>query len=157
MITTHQSFLNEKGFAVYKEYLALKRHFTSTYDYFKYNGVVNGSFESFTARNDAYSFQRLSKHSHHKNLILANMVENPKIWIGELLEENANDVYLRWKRKTDAITKHIQDSIVVMNDDFQSNFIVTKNGQYPLLIDLYLQKKMSIESVAIIKKITVSQ
>jgi hypothetical protein len=63
---TEQVFLNENGFTAYSEYLAIKRHFTTKYDYFKYNGKVNVSKESFESRRDAYQFQRLSKKKDYK-------------------------------------------------------------------------------------------
>jgi len=151
-----QSFLNERGHKAYKDYLAIKRHFTSSYDYFKYNGNVNASYESFVARRDAYSFQRLSKKRDYKNLILANIIETPKIWVGDLLEDNANETYLNWKRRTDSITIHVRDSLAVLNGDFRSNFIA-HDGKYPLLIDLYLRKKISVEVTTILTKITASQ
>jgi hypothetical protein len=150
------SFLNENGLAAYQEYMAIKRHFTSTYDYFKYNGKVSVSFDTFHARKDAYSFQKLSKKKDHKNLILANIVENPKVWVGDLLEERANEVYLTWKRRNDAITSHIQSNLSKLDDDFKSNF-VSLQGQYPKLIDLYLRREISLETTCILTKMTNSQ
>ena len=53
--------MNYNGFDVYKTYLAIKLHFTTTaYDYHKYNGKVNTSLEQFTKRNDRYFFYKLS-------------------------------------------------------------------------------------------------
>jgi hypothetical protein len=153
---TESSFLNENGLTAYQEYMAIKRHFTSTYDYFKYNGKVSVSFDTFLARKDAYSFQRLSKKKDYKNLILANIVENSKTWVGDLLDERANEIYLTWKRRNDAITSHVQDNLSKLNDDFKSNF-VSHNGQYPKLIDLYLRKEISLETTCILTKITNSQ
>jgi hypothetical protein len=151
-----QTFLNENGFIVYREYNALKRHFTSTYDYFKYNGKINVSYESFISRRDAYSFQKLSKNRDYKNLMLSNIVENPKIWIGALFEESANDVYFKWKKRNDSITTHVKDELDKLNENFKSNFIVT-NGNYPYITDLYLQKQISIETLSILTKLTNSQ
>ena len=48
-----------EGFDAYKTYLALKRHFTSDYDYFKYNGKVRAGVESFLKRNDKFFFRKL--------------------------------------------------------------------------------------------------
>jgi hypothetical protein len=150
------SFLNENGIAAYQEYMAIKRHFTSSYDYFKYNGKVSVSAETFYSRTDAYSFQKLSKKNDYKHLILANMVINPKIWIGDLLEERATEVYLTWKKRNDAITSHVRDNIEKLNEDFQSNFVCNA-GQHPILIDLYLRKEISIETTAILMAITNSR
>jgi hypothetical protein len=150
------SFLNENGIAAYQEYMAIKRHFSSTYDYFKYNGKVSVSPDTFYSRKDAYSFQKLSKKKDYKNLILSNMVENPKLWIGDLMEESANSIYIAWKKRNDAITSHVQDNLGKLNDDFKTNFVSDK-GQYPLLIDLYLRREISLETTAILTKLTNSQ
>jgi hypothetical protein len=156
MILAESSFLNENGLVAYQDYMAFKRHFTSSYDYFKYNGKVNVSYETFCIRKDAYSFQRLSKKKDYKNLILSNIVETPKLWVGDLLEEKANEVYMAWKRRNDAITSHVQDNLGKLSDDFKSNF-VSNQGQYPKIIDLYLRKEISLETVCILTKLTNSQ
>lgn len=153
---TEASFLNEHGLAAYQGYMAIKRHFTSSYDYFKYNGKVSVSFDTFRSRKDAYSFQRLSKKKDYKHLILANIVDNPKLWVGDLLEDKANEIYLAWKRRNDAITSHVQENLTKLNDDFKSNF-VSLQGQYPKLIDLYLRREISLETTCILTKMTNSQ
>jgi hypothetical protein len=151
------SFLSDDGFAAYKEYMALKQHFTTkTYDYFKYNGKTNSSVESFRSRNDTYSFQRLAKKRDYRNLILSNMVENHKVWVGDLLEERANTIYLDWKKRNDGITAFIQSEIEKMDDDFQNNFL-SVDGHYPHVVNLYLRKQISIETLCILTKITNSQ
>jgi hypothetical protein len=154
-ILQHSS-LNENGFKAYITYLALKRHFTSSYDYHKYNGKVNASYESFIKRRDAFSFQRISKQRDFENIILANMIENPKIWIGDLLGEGAREKYLGWKSKQGAITYHVSENLSELDDDFQSNFKVDK-GCYPHLADLYLQKRISLETFCILVKLTNTQ
>jgi len=154
MVQNH--FLNESGYKVYTEYLAIKRHFTSSYDYFKYNGDTKTSFDSFIARKDAYTFQRLSKRKDYSNFILSNVVENPKLWTGDLTDDSAEQTYLMWKKKTDSITSHIRSELNKMDNDLQSNFIVNK-GHYPKIVDLYLQKIVSLETTTILMKMTNSR
>ena len=148
-----QTFLNEHGFTAYRDYLAIKRHFTSSYDYFKYNGKVNVSQDNFMSRRDAYQFQRLSRKRDYQNLILSNILVNPKIWVGGLLEDSANSVHMEWKKRTDSITRHMQDSLSELNDDFKTNF-VSIDGQYPHIIDLYLRKELSLEVITILTSLT---
>jgi len=150
------SFLNEHGLSAYVEYTAIKKHFTTTYDYFKYSGKVNVSADSFYTRKDAYSYQKLSKKKDYKNLILANISTNPKMWVGDLFEDSATSTYLAWKKKTDSITSHIQDNIGKFKDDFQSNF-VSQQGQYPHVVDLFLRREISLETLCILTKLTNSQ
>lgn len=149
--------LNETGFKAYVTYLALKRHFTSkSYDYHKYGGKVSASFDSFTARRDAFTFQRLGKQRDYHGLILANVVDNPKMWAGQLLDESSKEVYLDWKKKQDSLTHHLKSSLSMLSDDFKSNFIV-RGGQHPRVVDLYLQKKISTEVLTLLTKLTNSQ
>ena len=50
------------GYEAYKEYLALKNHFTlDNYDYIKYNGRVSASESSFLKRKDKFFFTKLGK------------------------------------------------------------------------------------------------
>jgi len=148
--------LNEIGYNAYIEYLALKRHFTSSYNYHKYNGKVNASYDSFLSRKDAFSFQKLGKQRDYQNIILSNMVKNPKIWVGALFEQDARDTYLKWKQIQASITHHVEDSLSVLDDDFQENFIV-RDGQYPHIVDLFLQKRISLEVFCILVKISNSE
>ena len=46
-------------FEAYTLFLAIKNHFVKAdYDYFKYNGKVSASFNSFLARKDKYYFSK---------------------------------------------------------------------------------------------------
>lgn len=148
-----KAFLSERGFSAYCNYIAIKRHFTSSYDYFKYNGKVNVSQNSFISRRDAYQFQRLSKIQDYKNLILSNVVLNPKIWVGDLVEDSSKEVYLSWKKRTDSITQHFKDELSKLDDNFKLNF-VSIDGQYPHIINLYLRKELSLEMVVILTQLT---
>lgn len=148
-----QTFLTESGFTVYKDYLAIKRHFTTKYDYFKYNGKINASREKFETRRDAYQFQRLSRKKNYKDLILANVVIKPKLWVGELFDDSAEQIYFDWKKRTDSITHHVQDSLSKLDDNFKANFVV-RDGQYPHIIDLYMRKELSLETVTIMTALT---
>lgn len=148
-----KTFLTESAFVAFVDYLAIKRHFTSTYDYFKYNGKTKASRDSFIARKDAYQFHLLSKTRDYKNLILSNIIIDPNTWVGDMLDKGGTDIYLDWKRRTDSITRHVQDSFSKMDDDFKKNFVSVR-GQYPLIIDLYLQKQVSLEVVTIMTKMT---
>jgi hypothetical protein len=125
-------------------------------DYHKYNGKVNASFESFSARRDAFTFQRIGKQKDFESLILSNLVVNPKVWAGNLLDDSARQVYLDWKKRQDSLTHHFKSSLSSLDDDLQSNFIV-HNGQYPHLVDLYLQKRVSLEVTTILVKLTNSK
>ena len=53
---TQSLYSSKDAFEVYICYLAMKRHFTSSYDYFKYNGKVNARVDAFENRKDKFFF-----------------------------------------------------------------------------------------------------
>ena len=48
-------------YEAYTTYLALKLHFSTDYDFFRYNGKVSASPESFKKRKEKYQFVKLAK------------------------------------------------------------------------------------------------
>jgi hypothetical protein len=148
------NYATEDAFKTYIDYLALKRHFTTkTYDYHKYNGKVKASFESFQTRKDAFFFHKLSQNQSRHKLLLANIVQNPNMWVGDLFEQTAEDVYLAWKKRIDGLTYQFQQDLKLLDDDYKSNFIV-REGQHPKLMSLFLQRKVSLETFTIITNLS---
>lgn len=148
------TYATEGAFKTYIEYLALKRHFTSKdYDYHKYNGKVAASFDKFQTRNDVFYFYKLSSLPEKHNLFLSNIIKNPNIWIREFCEETAQSIYLDWKKRIDALSYNFTSDLSNLEVDYQSNFIVT-SGNHPYLLNLFLQKKISLETFTILTNIS---
>ena len=90
--------MTRKGFEAYKLYLALQRHFSTTYDFHKYNGKVNASTAAYEKRNDMYSFEKLTKIVNEDELLdffVCHFLENPKCWIRNMNKQN----YEKYKAK----------------------------------------------------------
>lgn len=148
------TYATEAAFKTYIEYLALKRHFTlESFDYHKYNGKVNATFNKFQTRNDVFYFYKLSSISDKTNLILANILKNPNLWVRELLEESAQTVYLDWKKRIDALSYRFTSDLSLLKEDYQSNFVVS-SGNHPHLINLFLQKKIMLETFTILVNVS---
>ena len=147
---------DSKGYVVYSKFLALKQHFTlDKYDYFKYKGKVRGTFDSFKTRRDKYYFNKLHDIMDYEDIIVANMIHNPKVWIGELLDENTGiQIYREWKKRTDGLTYLLSNDLKKLNDEnFMDNFRVV-NKQPPHIVKLALQKKISFETLSILLDVT---
>ncbi len=86
------------GYEAFSIYHTLKLHFTSDYDYFKYNGKCNISPTTFENRRDKYHFYKLSRKYPNKeqfqNFVIANLFENSEAWAGTLLQPEAEVNYL---------------------------------------------------------------
>jgi hypothetical protein len=148
------NYATEESFRAYVDYLALKRHFTTdSYDYQKYNGKVRASFESFQTRNDAFFFYKLSKNKNWHNIILANILKNPNVWIREILEESGETIFAEWEGRIDSLTYTFKDDLSRLKENYAENFI-PNNGQHPYVMTLYLQNKISIETFTILANIS---
>lgn len=76
-------YATEASFKVYIDYLALKLHFTSDkYDYHRSNGKTRASYDSYRTRKDVFYFYKLSKRKDYHEVMLANLLKNPNLWIG---------------------------------------------------------------------------
>jgi hypothetical protein len=145
-----QTIASDKSFEAYVTFLAIRRHFTTkNYDYFKYNGKVRANFDTFISRNDAYSFAKLAKREDYKNLILANILVKPDIWVRELLDEESEERYILWKKKIEALGYNFKSELGKLNEDYQQNFI-SYDGQHPYIMSRYLQKQISLETLTIL-------
>src|SRR6056300_1108433 len=105
-------YSTDDAFNIYVYYLALKRHFTSNYDFFKYNGKVKANAMSFENRKDKFFFYKLSKKKEAKDIILANMLANPNAWAGELLDDKAESIYKEWIKRKQSLTYQFKSDII---------------------------------------------
>lgn len=143
-------YSTQAAYEIYVYYLALKRHFTTDYDFFKYNGKVKASQQAFENRKDKFQFYKLSKRKDAKEYILANMISEPTLWIGDLLDnEKAEEVFVEWTRKQQSLSYVFDTDLTELNPDFNSNLVV-EDGQYPRLLQLYNMRRVSVETLIII-------
>lgn len=139
------------GYEAYTTYLALKRHFTTEYDYFKYNGKIKSSEDSFAKRRDKYSFEKLErKHKQHLlDYLVANLSKDPKVWVGNLSDE----VYTTWKKEgmgiehffkedLNKIAEYLNEHNLQFNDLFKA-----ENNAHPILLKMQLTGYIRINSM----------
>ena len=145
-----------EAYDAYIMYLCLKRHFTinSGYDYFKYNGKTNASKNTFMTRNDRYSFHKLSKKSDPKGYLISNFIEyGPKIWIGELVsDEKYTTTFKEWLRRKESLTYIFKSEVSLLNSERLDKDLQPVGGQHPQLLRLFLEKKISIETLIILDR-----
>ena len=142
------------GYEAYKLYVALKNHFNSdTYDYFRYGGKTRANAKSFEMRPNKYFFVKLARHKDPEKYILANIVEDSaNIWVGELVnEKQAENNYKRWLSRQESLTYEFINDLEALDDNYNSNFVVSINNHPPLL-KMYMQKKVSLETLTILNE-----
>ena len=141
-----------EAYDAYKIYHALKLHFTSDYDYNKYNGKANVSVDSFLKRNDRPFFGRVSRKykDDTKDFFISNFIVNPKGWVGNFNDEN----YLNWKKRNQSLKYNYKSALVELFHKVSTFDEIFHNGsQHPLLLKQFMAKKLSIETVAILESL----
>jgi hypothetical protein len=143
------------AFECYKEYLALKNHFSKpTYDYFKYNGKLKLNPDSFDKRKDKLFFQKLAKHPDVQNFLIANLSDNKKSWIRELAYSDAAEkVYKDWVKRQQSLTYIFKTELNTLKPNFNKNFII-KNNDHPVLLKKFLGKEISLETMCLLLELT---
>lgn len=143
------------AFDCYKEYLALKNHFTKPdYDYFKYNGKVRSNVDSFEKRADKFFFQKLAKHPDVRNFLVANFSENEKAWIRNLAyNESAEQVYKNWLKRQQSLSYLFKQELSKLDANFNNNF-ACKENEHPLLLRKFLGNEISLETLCLLLEFT---
>ena len=140
-------------YEAYQNYLALKLHFSSEYDFHKYNGKVSATIESFEKRKDKYKFVRLSRKLSDPQILdfyLANFIRG-KEWIGDFDEKN----WLNHKKIVQSLQYFYEndlEKLLTSSDNFDILF-KCKDGNHPKLIKAYLGKKITLETLVILEKV----
>ena len=134
-----------EGFNAYKLYLAVKNHFTTNYDFFKYNGKVNAKEDSFLKRRDKFFFAKLQRKYNNdqlRDLFVSNFADGEDFWIGNVLTQKAESVYTEWKARQMKLSYILEQDLKFLLDyynernlDFNSLFVM-ENG-HPILYSVY--------------------
>jgi hypothetical protein len=143
----------------YRTYLAFKLHFTTDkYDITKTRGAVTASKESFLKRTDQFAFKKLAdefKDDELPKFLIANYVDGNR-WGGAFIYDEALQVYNKWKGRLQSLTKNFKDDLDEICSElaeeeidlFDKAFVV-KDGQHPLLMQMYSRGDVKIETMII--------
>src|ERR1035441_292887 len=151
------------AFESYELYIAVKQHFTQPkYDFYKYNGKTTASVSKFESRPDKSFFYKIAKHYSRAKLIdlyVANFVDNPELWIGDLLDETAETIYTEWQKKIESLSYHFTEQCdgllawatsksMKFNELFQ-----VYDADHPIVLKMALQRILTMESFLVLNRI----
>jgi len=145
-------------FECFNLYHALKLHFTSDYDFIKYNGKTNVSIKSFEKRRDRFVFLKLSKKYTEEELtylFIFNIIDNDFKWIGDFTSEEAEETYSKHRKILESMSYVFENDCEKLfgNINNPNELLLVKGGNYPELLNLYLQKVTEIETLCILNNI----
>jgi len=146
------------GYDLYGLYQAIKLHFSSEqYNFFQYDGKTRISVDAFQKRRDKFLFHRLARKYRDEEMVpflVANFVDRDDNWTKSLLEEEAEQAYRDWKRRTDSMSKvYVEDLQKIANKNNFNELFKVEDGQFPKLLVLFMQKDVTIETMVILNNI----
>jgi hypothetical protein len=143
--------IKRSAYEAYSTYCRLHAHFSrEKYDYFK--DGIKITPETFSKRRDKAFFEKLAK-QHPYNLsdfVVANILEG-RTFIIELTEPEAVDTYRRFVSRRDALSYNFKEELSKL---FSKGAKQPFQGEWPELLTLHLQGKVSIETLVILNDFT---
>ena len=143
-------------FESYKLYNALKLHFeTDSYDAIKYNYKTSVKPQSFFKRKDKYFFAKIA--NTYDNLIdfyVANFKNDVK-YVGDMLNEGGERYYREHKKVHESLSYTFENDINKLSEENNFDSLLEANdNEHPLIIQLWMQDEIQLETVVIIDSIT---
>lgn len=142
------------SFECYALFIALKNHFTQkNYDFFKYHGKTRVNKDSFLSNKDKYKYAKLCRKYTKDNIqdfFIGNFLAGKK-WIGEFLDEDSDDIYKQYLKRKQSFTYNFQNEVSKLFID-KGKVFKSIDGQYPDIINKYLQGDISIETITILNE-----
>jgi hypothetical protein len=146
--------IENTGYEAYAMWNALRLHFMSDYDYFKYHGKTSVSKESFTKNKSKFYFYRLARKytlNELRDLIVANALGDHLNYAGYLETDESVVNYKEWQRRIQSLTYHFENDILYLLDNFtEKELFSVHNGNYPVLLTQMMQGKIILETLIIL-------
>ena len=148
--------MSSDPFESYQLYNALKLHFETGYDAVKYNFKSNVTPKSFFKRKDKYFFAKLAKkyNGELKDFYVSQFI-NTETYVGDMMDNDAEEHYARYKRIKESIHRVFSvdiNRLAEENVQFDMLFKAV-DGQHPLIVKLWMQEEISLETVVILNSI----
>lgn len=142
------------GYGAYRLFLAIRVHFTQEkYNFFERNGKTNANKEAYQKRNDRYFFEVLAKDYDAetlRDLYVSNILEG-RIYVTDYLDDTAKNTLYEYQKKQSALTYNFGNDLDVILE--KPHRFRTYEDQYPEILLLLLQKKITLESFTILNDI----
>ena len=145
---------------VYKYYMAMKLHFESdSYEAPKYNYKTSAKPQSFFKRRDKYHFAKLGRKFDEPeeliNFFTAQFTASDKTWVGDMLQDE--EKYTDWQKRQQSLSYNFEQDINKLAEEagtFDEMLETREGNNYPLVIEMFLQDEISLETVVILDRLT---
>jgi hypothetical protein len=139
----------------YRQYLALKNHFTKdSYDYHKYCGKSRATVQSFYKRKDRFWFERIARQKSDQEIVeffVSNFItctDPSKLWIGEMIREG-EERYEQWKKRNQSLSYIFKEETQSLFEDRKVEEVFDCSKGHPLILKKFLSGNISPETLVI--------
>lgn len=133
-------------------YHSLFLHFnTESYDAIKYNFKHK---KKLISDSQFYTFDRIYKRYKKETFpfLLANFIENEKVWINDLLNDHCHEIYINWKNKNESLSFVFESDVKKLFEQGTLKEVLTKGNPYPIIVREQWKRKVEIETVLIFNR-----
>lgn len=158
--------MKTEPFQIYSSYIAIKAHFLTDYDYFKYNGKSRATYHAYEKSKYKYLIDRLSKRFTLEEFIdyCVFNFRQKKEWIGDFTDKNwsssssARETNYR-KFQTDIQSLIIRSIKRIHDDHSEPNYIIEDvfenlfrcdRGNHPTIVKEYLGGRIDLDTMVIL-------
>lgn len=136
----------------YVTFAALKMHFsTESYDYFKYNGKVKTSVQSFQKRHDKYHYNKLTSIFDLEQHLVPMFINNPKLWIANVIETTNVQLANEWLKRKEGRSYFFEEDIKKI-DSLKQAVTPKSANELPELLKDYINKTIGIDTLIILNQ-----
>lgn len=132
----------------YNLYRGIKFHFNNEkYDFFFYQGKLTRVKNISEA--EYKKFQKLGQRYNDEliNFYVANILEDPKVAVYQLITQEADEIFTSWKAKNQSLTFRVINDMIdyVGNNNFRDLF----NKKDPKILKMALRSEIMFETLVI--------
>jgi hypothetical protein len=143
------------GIEAYKYNTAVSLHFNSEYDCFKYNFKTRVNEKSYWGRPDKYQLTKIGKRFKTKESIIgyfaAHQLAGNK-WVGDMIRDER--VYTDYLKRIESLSYNFKNELEGTSHMGFDELLGQDGNNYPMVINLYLEGTVSLETVCILNVLT---
>lgn len=146
----------ESAYNAYVEFTSLNLHFTTKFDYHKYQGKPRSlTKESFLKRKDHFIWKRASGIKHFDKRVIAFFGHDWKtqtVNVREVLSDEGDRRFVDWSRNQQSYRYLLRQRLKCLDNDFDTN-IHCEDGVKPLLFTKMLSGEILLDDVILINRL----
>lgn len=128
----------------FQYFMAIKLHFSTDYDCIKYHYRTRAK-QDVSKRNDKHFYSRISRHSDPMGLMVSNLSNDPKIWVGKLFDPESIKRYREWKKYQEGLTYYFEEDLKKLN----INSFKCKDNEHPDALIKYIGGEIFLDTLVI--------